>query len=141
MIHDLCKNGRDSVQDMRGVNTDFKYHLAKKPEKSLQEAEMAKKNIYLEDWLQQRRHFLPLIASVYEFLGVEVGDTLKRLSIRLARKWRQPYSRTCRYFKSRISTTLVRAKHRYIRGSRVPAKKISVQRLQWEDGARPNLLR
>ena len=116
MIHDLCKNGRDSVQYMRGVNTDFKYHLAKKPEKSLQEAEMAKKNIYLEDWLQQRRHFSPLIASVYEFLGVEVGDTLKRVAICLTNNCHQLYSRMCGYIKSTIAITLVWSTHRCIRG-------------------------
>ena len=41
-------NGTDSVHDMRVVNTDAKSQLAKTPENCLQEAEWAKKNIYLE---------------------------------------------------------------------------------------------
>ena len=38
LISDLLQNGTDSVQDMRVVNTDSKSHLAKTPEKCLQEA-------------------------------------------------------------------------------------------------------
>ena len=126
---------------MRVVNTDSQSHLSKTPEKCFQEAERAKKKMYLEACLQQRRHFSPFVTSVDGLLGVEAGATLKRLSAYLATKWRQPYSKTCRYVKSRISITLVRATHRCIRGSMVPAHKISLQCPQWEDGAELNLFR
>ena len=66
---------------------------------------------------------------------MEATDTLKKVANRLASKWKQTYSKTCGYVKSRISITLVRSTHRCIRGSRVTAHKISVQRPQWEDGA------
>ena len=68
-------------------------------------------------------------------LEVEGGATLNRITSRLAMKWKEPYSRTCRYVKSRISITLVRAVHHCIWGDSVPASKISMKRLQWEDGA------
>ena len=74
-------------------------------------------------------------------MGVEAVATLEMISICLATKWRQFYSRMCRYLESRIAITLVRAKHRCIRGSKVPVHKISIQNLQWEDGARINLFR
>ena len=74
-------------------------------------------------------------------LGVEVTATLKRIASRLATKCKQSYSKTCEYVKIRIAITLVRATHRCIRGSRVPAHRISVQRPQWEDGAGLNLFR
>ena len=131
----------DSVHGMRVVSTDDKSHQAKTPEKCFQEADRAKKNMYLEACLQQRRHFSPLVASIDVILGVEVGAALKMLVILIAKKWRQPYSRTCGYFKSRISITLVRASHWCIRESKVPAHKISVQRMQQEDGAGLNLFR
>ena len=38
LIRDLCRNGTDSVHDMRVVNTDAKSHSVKTPEKCLQEA-------------------------------------------------------------------------------------------------------
>ena len=75
---------------MRVVNIDANYHMAKDPEKCLQEAERGKKRTYLEACLQQRRHFSPFVASVNGLLGVEVMATLKRLSSRLATKWKQP---------------------------------------------------
>ena len=97
--------------------------------------------MYLEACLQQRRHFSPFVASVDGLLGEEETATPKRLASRLATKWKQYYSKTCGYVKSRIAITLVRATHLCMRGSRVPAHRISVQRLQWEDGAGLNLFR
>ena len=86
--------------------------------------------MYLESCLHQRRHFSPFVASVDGLLGVEATTTLKMLASRLAIEWKQPYSKTCGYIKSRITITLVRATHRCIQGSRVPAHRISVQRPQ-----------
>ena len=97
--------------------------------------------MYLEDCLQQRRHFSPFVASVDGLLGVEATATLKRIAIRLATKRKKSYSKTCGYVKSRIEITLVRANHRCIQGSQVPAHRISVQRIQWEDGAGFDLFR
>ena len=74
-------------------------------------------------------------------LGVEVTATLKRLSSRLTTKWRKPYSKTYGYVKSRIAITLVRATHRCIQVSRMPAHQISVKRPYWQDGAGLNLFR
>ena len=77
--------------------------------------------MYLDASLQQRRHFSSFVASVDGLLGVEATATLKMLASCLATKWKQSYSKTCGYVKSRIVITLVRATHRCIRGSRVLA--------------------
>ena len=119
LIRDLWKNRTGSVHDMRVMNTDAKCHSAKPPEKYLQEPERAKKRMYLEACLQQCRHFCPFVSLVDIFLGVAVTATLKRIASRLDTKWRQPYSRTCGYVKSRIAITMVRATHWCIWGSRV----------------------
>ena len=95
--------------------------------------------MYLEACLQQRRHFSPFVSSVDGLLGVEAMATLKRIASRLATKWKQSYSKTCGYVKSRIAITLVRVTHCCIQGSQVPAHRISVQQPQWEDGAGLNL--
>ena len=141
LIWDLWQQGTDSVHDMRVVNTDALSYVRRSPEKCLHEAERGKKKMYLEACLQQRRHFSPFVASVDGLLGVEATATLKSIASRLATKWRQPYSKTCGYVKSRVSITLVRATHRCLRGSRLPAHRINVQRPQWEDGAGLNLFR
>ena len=87
--------------------------------------------MYLEAFLQQRRHFFLFVALVDGFLGVEATATLKSLASCLTTKWQQPYSKMCGYVKSRIVITLVRATHHCIQGSRVPAHRISVERPQW----------
>ena len=120
---------------MRVGNTDAPKYQKKEPEKCLHEAERGKKKMYLEACLQQRWHFSPFVSSVDGLLRVEATATLKRIASRLATKWKQSYSETCGYVKSRVAITLVRTTHRCIRGSRVPAHRISMQRPQWEDGA------
>ena len=126
---------------MRVVNTDALTYRTNNPEKCLHQAERGKKKMYMEACLQQLRHFSPFVASVDGLLGVEATATLKRLAICLATKWKQSYYKTCGYVKSRIAVTLVRTTHRCIRGSRVSAHRISVQRPQWEDGAGLNIFR
>ena len=120
---------------MRVGNTDAKSYWEKSPKKFLEEAEKNKRKMYLERCLQQRRHFSPFVSSVDGLIRVEATATLKRIASCLTSKWRQSYSKTCGYVKSRIAITLVRVTHRCIIGSWVPAHKISVQRPQWEDGA------
>ena len=100
-----------------------------------------KKKMYLEECLQQCRKISPFVTSIDGILGVEAADNLKRIATRLTTKWHKLYYRTCRYVKSRIAITLVRATHRCIRGSRVRTHNISMQRPQWEYGAGINLFR
>ena len=100
---------------------------------------MGKNHMYLEACLQQRRHLSPFFALVDGLLWVEATSTLKRLASSLATKWKQSYSKTCGYVKSRIAINLVCATHRCIQGSWVPAHRIIVQRTQWEDGSGINL--
>ena len=141
LIRDLWQKVTDSVHDMRVVNTDAKTHTVKTPEKCLQMVERRKKRVYLEECLQQRRNFYPFVALVDGMMGVDATSTLKRFASRLATNWRQPYSRTCGFVKSRIAINLVRATHSCIRGSRMPAHPISVQHPQLDDGAGLNLFR
>ena len=111
---------------MRVVNTDAPTHQKNDPQKCLHEAEQGKKKMHLETCLQQRLHFSPFVALAEGLLGVEATATLKRIASRLATKWKQSYSKICGYVKSSITITLVRATHRCIQGSRVPAHRISM---------------
>ena len=123
----------DIIQDIHAVKNDALSHYNKFPEKFLQMAEKEKKQKYLEAFLWKCHHFYPLVSSMDGIPGVEADAKLKRISTRLASKWKQPYCRTCGYVKSRVAITLVRATHRCIRVSQVPSHKISVQRPQWVD--------
>ena len=141
LIRDFWQQVTYSVKDMRVMNTDALSYVRRSLEKCLQEAKRGKKKMYLEACLQQRRHFSPFVALVDGLMGVEATATLKMITSRLATKWRQSYSKTCGYVESRVAITLVRATHCCIRGSWVPAHRISVQRPHWEYGARLNLFR
>ena len=72
---------------------------------------------------------------------MEATATLKRTASHLATKWQQPYYRMCGYVNSRVPINFLRETHRYIRGSRVPAHKISIHNLKWEDGSGINIFR
>ena len=74
LIRDLWHNGTDSVHLMRVVNTDAKYHLENPLEKFLQEAERAKKRMYLDSCLQQRRYFSPFFAC-FAWIAGSGGDS------------------------------------------------------------------
>ena len=63
LLRDLWQQGTVSFHDMLVVNTDAKSYWGRSPEKCLEDAERAKKKMYLEACLQQRRHFSPFVAS------------------------------------------------------------------------------
>ena len=123
------------------VNTEAVSYQSKTPEKCLETVDREKKKKYLNACLNKRLHFTPFVALVDGINGVEAEATLKCIASRLTQKWKDLYSRTCRYMKSIVAITLVWATHRCIRGSRVPASHISVTRSQWEDGAGLHLVR
>ena len=117
------------------MNTGAVYYQSKTSEKCLESTKREKNNNYLNACLNERRHFTPFFASVYGLLGVEAEATLKHIASRLAQKWKEPYSCTCRYVKSRVEINLAWATHRCIRGGRFLASRISVTHPQWEYGA------
>ena len=120
---------------MQVVNTDTASYLQQFSEKTLAVVEWEKKCKYLESCLQHRCHFYPFIVSVKIMMGTNVEETMNRLAIRLATKWRQLYSCTCSYVRSMVTITMARANQHCIRGSRVMASWISVHQPQWKGGA------
>ena len=102
LIRDLWTQGTDSIHDMRAVNTDATSYQSKISEKFLETTEKEKKNNYLDSCLKHCLNLTPFIASVGGLLGVEAKATIKRIASRLVTKWKEAYSRTCGYFKSRF---------------------------------------
>ena len=116
MTWDLWTQGTDRIHDMRVVNTDVIYYQYQTPEKCLETADCNKKKKHLHDCINKRRNFTSFITSVDGLIRVEAEATLKRISIRLAQKWKEIYSCTCGYVKIRVAITLVRATHNCILG-------------------------
>ena len=92
---------------MRVVNNDATSYQSKYPKKFLETAEKEREKKYLDACLKQRIQFTPFLVSVDGLLGVEREGTLKCIAICLTMKWKEPYSHTCGYVKSRIVITLV----------------------------------
>jgi len=120
--------------DVRICDVNQPSYLTRNPVGILKTAENQKKKKYLEPCLAQRRLFTPFVVSCEGFLGKEADVFLKRLSMKLAEKWHRPYSQTVSFVKTRFAISLVRAKNRCFRGSRIPAGRIS-HRVDWKDGA------
>ena len=135
LMIDLWKQGTDSINDMRFVNTDVISYQTQTPEKCLETAEREKKKKYLNTYINKRRQFTTFVASVDGLLRINAEATLKCTNSQLATKGKDPYSRTCGYMKSRVAINLVSATHLCIRGERVPASQISVTRPQWEESS------
>ena len=123
------------------MNADAISYQSKTPEKCMETSERENNRNYLYACLNERRHFTTRIALVDSLLGIDLEATLKRIASHLAQKWKEPYSRTYGYVKSRVDITLLRATHRCIREGSVPESLIIVTRPQWEDGAGIHLFR
>ena len=133
LIRGFWARGTDCVIDVRIHDVNQNSYLTRTPASILKSAEISKKKKYLEACLAQRRHFTPFAVSYECMLGKEVYVFLKRLSMKLAEKWHMPYSQTVSFVKTRFAISLVRAKNRCFRGSRIPTGRIS-HRVDWEDG-------
>ena len=85
--------------------------------------------------LENRRHLAPLVRSADGLLGREAKTFAKLLAVKLAGKWQKPCSEVCGGAEARLSMAAVRAAHSRLRGSRVPASRVSAGFPRWEDGA------
>ena len=106
-IRDLWTQNTDSIHDMRVLNTDSTSYRSQKPEKCLETTEKEKNNKYLYAFLRQRWRLTPFFASVEGLLRFKEEVTLKRITRRLATKWKEPYSRSCGYVNSKVVITFI----------------------------------
>jgi hypothetical protein len=109
------------------------------------EKEKKRKYRYLEACLKQRRHCTPFVIFTDGLIGEEAKTVMRKLSKKLAGKWRKPNSEvrlgSGYASNARMSIAIVRATHRYLRGSRVPTSRVGARRPQWEDQAGLSLFR
>ena len=134
LIRGFWDRSTDCIIDVRICDVHQPSYLVRNPVSILKSAETSKKTKYLKGCLDQRRHFTPFVVSCEGMLGKEADVFLKRLSMKLAEKWHRPYSQTVSFVKTRFAISLVRAKNRCIRGSRIPTGRIC-HRVDWDDGA------
>ena len=74
-------------------------------------------------------------------MGKEADLLLRQIAQKLTLKWSLPYSQIVNYVRTRISIAVTRATHLCLRGSRVPASRISNKYPSWDDGAGLHLMK
>ena len=124
----------DCLLDFVVTDVNQLSYRSRKPKAVLRSHEQRKKKKYLEDCLAQRRDFTPFAVSCEGMLGREADCFIKRIAMKLARKWSRPYSQVVSFAKTRFAISLVRAKNRCLRGSRIRPEAMSF-RVQFDDGA------
>ena len=75
--------------------------------------------------------FSPFVVSADGLLGKEAQKVLQHLAAKLADRNGKSYSMVCGFVRARMSIAIVRATHVCLRGSRIPASRMS-NRPQWE---------
>ena len=140
LIRGFWEGNTDCIIDVQICDVNQPSYSNRKPHNILKSAETEKKKKYLDSCLEQRRHFTPFVVSCEGLMGKEADTFISRLAKKLSLKWSRPYSRTVSFVRTRFAISLVRAKNRCIRGSRIPTNIIS-RRIDWEDGAGLGLFR
>ena len=90
-------------------NLDVRSYLRMTPEKALSKAEKENKYLYLQDCLERRRNFTPMVFSADGIPGAEALATQKRLASLLSYKLNQEYSEICGFVRARMSLAIVRS--------------------------------
>jgi len=116
--HGFWARGRTTIFDMRITDTDARSYRKKEFAKVLEQHEKEKKDKYLQNCLEMRKDFTPMIYSVDGIAGREARNAEKRLATHLASKWKREYSQMVYYVRVRMAIAVVRANSLLIRGSR-----------------------
>ncbi len=91
--------------------------------KVLEQHEKEKKDKYLQNCLEMRKDFMPMVYSVDGIPGREARNAEKRLATHGVGKWNREYSQMVYYVRVRMTIAVVRANSLLICGSRDKKKK------------------
>ena len=133
------KRGTTAMFDIRIVNLDAGSYLCMTPEKALAKVEKEKKDLYLQDCLELRRTFTPMVYSADGIPGTEALAAQKRLATLLSYNLKREYSEMCGFMRARMSLAIVRSNSLLLRGSREKGARIW-QITELTDGAVMSLL-
>ena len=121
--HSLWKLGTTTMFDIQIVNLNTGSYLRMTPEMALAKSEKEKKDFYLQDFLERRRTFTPMVYSADVIPGAEAVAAQKSLAAILSSKLKWEYSEMCGFVWSGMSLAIVRSNSLLLRG---PQKKGAV---------------
>ena len=107
--HGFWKWGTTAIFDGIIVNLDVGSYLCTTPEKDLAKAEKDKKDLYLQDFLERRRYFTPMVYSADRITRAEDFYAHKRLAALLRFNLKREYYELCGFLRARISLATVRS--------------------------------
>jgi len=102
---------------MHITNTDARSYQKKEFAKVLEQHEKEKKDKYLQNCLEMRKDFTPMVYSV-DGAGREAWNAENRLATHLAGKWNREYSQMVYFVRVRMAIAVVRTNSLLIHGSR-----------------------
>ena len=105
--------------DIRITDTDAPSYSDQISKKMLERVAKAKKDKYLQPFMDRRRSFTPLVYSVDGLACNEVKVFEKRIACLLAAKWDRSYSELVGYVQGRMGMAIIRSNLLLLRGARV----------------------
>lgn len=133
LIRGFWSRDADCIVDVRICDVNQPSYVSRNPESIIKSAENEKKNKCLA-LFRAKTPLYPVHCIMRIMMGKEANTFIRRLAQCLSKKWHRPYSRNVGFIRSRFAISLVRAKNRCLRGSRVMSNSIS-RRIDWDDGA------
>jgi hypothetical protein len=116
--HGFWERGQTTIFDMPITDTDAQIYRKKEFVKVLEQHEKEKKDKFLQNCLEMRKNFTPMVYSVDGIAGHKAWNAEKRLPTHLAGKWNREYSQMVYYVRVRMAIAVVRANSLLICGSR-----------------------
>ena len=113
--------------NIRIVNLGSGSYLFMMPEKSLAKAEKEKKYLYLQDFLECRRTFTPMVYSADGITGAKALAAKMRLAALLSYKLKWEYSEMCGFVWAWMSLAIVRSNSLILRGPQYKGARILQQ--------------
>ena len=116
--HGFWKQGTTTIFEIRTVNLNAGSYLRMMPEKAIVNTDKEKKDLYLQDCLERRHTFNPMVYSTDGIPGAEASVAQKRLAAILSYNLKREYSEMCGFVKERMSLYIVRSNNLLLRGPR-----------------------
>ena len=95
--------------DILIVNLNAGSYLRMTPGKDFEKAEKENKGLYLQDLLERRHTFTPMVYSADGITGAEALAPQKRLAALLSYKLKKEYSEICGFVRAGMSLSIVRS--------------------------------
>ena len=115
-VHGLWLKSTNTLFDICIVNFDAGSYFRMTPEKDIVKADKDKKYRYIEDCLERRHHFTPLVFSDDIIMGKEARSATWKIASHLRFKLKRYYSYICMFVRMSMALDVVQSNTLLMRG-------------------------